>query len=103
MVHEDGVRLHGREGALIAYRHLAHVVIGADTGTDDVGIGRGLARRQSGPPAILGHPCLRLALGAVEDNHVVAAALEVTGHGAAHDAETDEGDAHGAIVPTPDA
>ena len=94
VVHEHGVRLHGLKRARVADRHLAHVVIGADTGTDDVGVNRGLARRGGSASAVLGHPRLCPARGAVEDGHVVTAALQVTGHGAAHDAKTDEGDTH---------
>ncbi len=87
VVDEDRVALHGDEGAMAAHGHLAHIVVAADAGEHDVGIGRGLGRRGGAGAAIFLHPALGLCGGAVEDGQIVPGALEMTRHRVPHDAQ----------------
>ena len=82
-----------QEGAVRPKRHLAKIIIVADTGEDEVGIARGRRRCVRGSAAEFGDPSVGALARAIEhDDVVVSAHLEMAGHGIAHDAEPDPGD-----------
>src|SRR5690606_28133906 len=80
------------EGAILAERHSAQIVIVADTGEDEILILGGLGRCRRGlAGAILLDPRLGLGGIAVVDGQLMAALLEkVPGHGIAHYAQSDK-------------
>jgi len=93
MVDEDRARRHAREGAAVADRHRAQIVVIADAGKDEFGAVRRFGRRrESFGAGELGHEFLRLRHGAIIDAHLVAGAMEMAGHGIAHDPKADESD-----------
>jgi hypothetical protein len=79
---------HAGEGAVRPKRHLAQVVVIADAAHDEIlAFGCGLGRA-GGLATVLRHPFFGLGGGAVIDRHIVPAfALEMPGHGIAHDAQ----------------
>ena len=91
VIDEGRAGAHALEGAVLARRHRAQVIVVADAAEDEVGAQRG-RRRSFGrtPAAVLGHPRGGLGRAAVVDGDVVAALFEeVPGHGESHDAQAD--------------
>ena len=91
MVDEHRALAHAVEGAVVAERHLAHVVVVADAHHHEVLAGRGLLRRRGFFAAVLRDPFVGLGGGAVVDGDLVAAlVLEMPGHRIAHHAEAEK-------------
>ena len=62
MVDEDRAWLHAGEGAVGPKRHGAQIVVIADAGEHDFGVGRGFARRREGLPPNSAAKCSALAV-----------------------------------------
>ncbi len=103
VVDEDGAGAKRAERAVCSERHLAEIVVVADTGKDKFGAGRRLGRGAGEPPAELRDPGFGLGARAVEHHDVAGPThLEVPGHGVTHDAEPNPGDfAHWPDQPAP--
>ena len=87
--------LHAGEGAVVAERDRAQVVVVADAGEDDIGASAAAspAWRRATCRRTPATQLPRLGGGAVVDGDRVAGARQVAGHRIAHDAEAEEGDA----------
>ena len=93
VVDEDRTCGHRLEGAVLAQRHAAQVVVVADAAEHELGVLRRLRGRWSMSAAVLGDPFLGFFPRPVVDGDIVPRLREVPGHGVAHDAQSDEGDA----------
>ncbi len=100
MVDEYRTLLHSREGTVGLERHGFQIAIAAHARHDKVGIARGRFRRRRALATIFGRPFLGLRRRAVVDDDVMSGALEMSGHGIAHDAKSDEGGAHYSMTST---
>ncbi len=90
VVDEHGTRLHGMEGAFSSNGHLPQIVVIADAGEDEIGIGCRRAGCCSRGAAMGGLPFFSLARAAVIDRDGAAAALcQMAGHRKPHHAQTD--------------
>ena len=87
VIDDDRAFARAGENAIRAEHHLAHVVVVADAGHDEVLAFGGGLRRRRGFAAILRDPFVGLCGGAVDRPYLVAGlGLEVPGHRVAHDA-----------------
>src|SRR5215472_10203015 len=79
------------KGAIRPEHNLAHIVVVADAGHDEILTLGGGPRGRRGTPAELGHPLLGLGGGAIVDCNVVTTLdLEMTGHRIAHHAKSEK-------------
>ena len=83
---ENGALVDAVESPVGPDRHLAQVVVVADAGEHDFLTDSRLFRGAGEAAAVIRDPFLRLGGRAVVDGDVVTLALEVSGHGVAHDA-----------------
>ena len=91
VVDEDLALADAFEGAVLAQRNGAHVIVVADAHHHEVLAFRGFAWRLGGAAAVFGNPLFGLGEGAVVDGDVVPAfLLEMPGHRVAHHAETEK-------------
>ena len=93
MVDEDRPPVEPLEGAALPERDAAQVGVVADAGEDDLGALGGGGRRVGAGVAVLRHPGLGPARGAVVDGDLVPLGRQMPGHRIAHDPEPDECDA----------
>ncbi|MGY4470659.1 hypothetical protein ACVWWK_006368 [Bradyrhizobium sp. LB9.1b] len=93
MVDEGRALFHAGERAVGADRDRAQIIVVANAAHHEIlALGCSLRRRR-GLAAKLVRPFLRLGRGAVVDGDLMAPFFhEVSGHGEAHDAETEESD-----------
>jgi len=88
-VHDDRVRLHGREDAIGPFEHRGNVGTIRQHRDDDARLSRDVRRRGGGRSSGGDQRVYRAATAAVHD-HVELVLAEVEGHGLAHEAKTDE-------------
>ena len=92
VVNENAARLHRAKRAVATQRDRRQIFIRADAADDGINAVSSLCRGRCDRAAMLGNPVFRLSASAVIDDHLVAGLGQMPGHGAAHNAKSDECD-----------
>jgi hypothetical protein len=92
VVDEHSARFHTGKCAVLTEDHAAQVVVVAHAGGHDIGVAHGFGRGGRMTAAIFLRPLLCFGRRAVVDGDRVTGALQMTGHGIPHDAQTEKGD-----------
>src|SRR5690606_31837285 len=92
VIDENRTFAHAVKGTGFTHRHLAQIIIIADTSKDNFRTARGFLGCRGEGTAISLHPGLCLRACAIIDRNVVASAREMARHWKAHHAKPDECD-----------